>query len=934
MTESRPPCTTAWHFCASCAVTLLCWTVWLLLAFVLAWQGYIALVKDVSVPDFILRRVEASLAAENFSVRFGRAHFDPRGGILLENVQLRSGSFEEPLLTSQYIYLRKSIWSYLSGQRLPDVVWMEGASVQLPAMLSPSGTAEQLLRDVNAEFRFSSKIWTVERLTGRMANLPISITGDTARLRSSGGTPLSGSEITSRYLKFARQIVQALPELQSIERPIMAISCTPRENGGTNLMLQFSADAIRRPGGKPVELGPVSILGQWAWDGLNTAPLELQLETTQAVVGELRAENVRTWLTFVPGTGSALLKQVNGRLAATSLQVLGETWDAPQLVGFYEPGTDEVQLTATFQSYGQVMSIGGSADLKHKSAFARFVGAVEPALVTSMLTRYGPKLEPYFRFGDPVMLNATLKLNENWKFGGVWSRAQTGRLDSHGVQVTSARGRVDVDGDLNFLAHDAYVVAGENEARGMYWMNFKSMDFRYYLTGRLRPPDISGWITGQWWTDFWKNFGFPVAPPQADVDVQGCYKPGQGGRMTYYGSADANSTEVLGADFARAHVRLFIRPQFTHAMDVRAERADGTQRATGWFKRKSDPGNPTVSELNFDLTGNLDVPSLQKLGGETAVNLLAPFEFTRPPQLHLWGRTAKTDGQSTSDLQFTGEMAAPFKYHQFPLERAAVNGNLHGPQLQLEQFNLRVAGGEGSGGATLDGPVQNRLLKLDFKIKNADLARSIRAVESFEVERTGVKSESMTESKFIKRASGGKLELALTAQGNPDNPTRLHGTGTMQLTGAELAEINLFGLLSQLLSFSSLKLDAARSSFQMADGRLYFPDVRVTGKSALIDAKGSFSIDSKLLDFTARLKPYEETHNPLTAMVGLFMNPLTSMFELQLNGPLSNPKWTVALGTSNPKPVEPEKPVTSPVVPEAPSPAVGGPASTVSPKTD
>ena len=262
-----------------------------------------------------------------------------------------------------------------------------------------------------------------------------------------------------------------------------------------------------------------------------------------------------------------------------------------------------------------------------------------------------------------------------------------------------------------------------------------------------------------------------------------------------------------------------------------------------------------------------------------------------------------------SDLQFTGEVAQPLKYYHFPFDQVSVSGNVHGDTLQLEQIDLRTAGGDGHGQATLDGPAQNRLLRFDFRMKNADLARTIRAVESFEAARTGVKSESMAESKFIKRASGGKLELAITAHGNPDDPTRLNGTGNLHLTGAELAEINLFGLLSQLLSFSSLKLDAAHTTFQMADGRVYFPDVRVSGKSAVIDAKGSFLIDSKTLDFTARLKPYEETRNPLTAVVGLFMNPLTSMFELQLNGPLANPKWTVTWGATTPKATEPEKPV-------------------------
>jgi hypothetical protein len=918
MKESRPPHTTAWRFCTSCLVTLLCWALWLVLGGALAWQGYITAVKDLSVPDFILRRIETSLAAENFSVRFGRAHFDAQGGILLENVQLHSRAFEEPLLTGDFVYLRKSIWSILAGHRLPDLVRIEGASVQLPAMLSPSGTAEQLLSDVNAELRFPGGLWSVDRLTGRIGNLPLSITGSAARPRGTSGSPLSATEILTRYRDFARQAVLALPELQAVENPHVEIACTPRETGGMNLTLNFFADAVHRPGNYPVEVGAVFVSGQWWWDGLKPAPLQLQV-TARDVTGEQgSATQISSVLTVEPDAGPTRFSRVHGQVAATELQALGEQFDAPVVTGSYWPGPQRLELAAVFQSLGQVLALEGAANLRQKSALVHFSGAVPPPLVTGLLTRYGPKLEPYFRFGDPVVLEARMKLADDWKFDGIWSHAEVGRLDSHGVKITSARGQVDVDADRNFLAHDAYVVAGENEARGSYWMNFRSMDYRFLLTGRLRPPDISGWFRGSWWPDFWSNFAFPSAAPRADVDVLGCWKEAR--RTIYFGSADTGRADVLHTDFEKAHALIFLRPQFTHALDLVVERADGTQRVSGWFKRTAKPGPLAASELSFDLTGNLDAQSLQTLGGATAVNLLAPFKLNHPPQLHLWGHTAKNDEEAQSDIQFTGEVIGPLKYNNFPLEQLRVNGSTTGDTLQLDQIDLSIAGGRGRGRATLKGPAKNRSLRFDFAMKEADLARSIRAVEEFEAARTGVQAESMTESKFIKRASGGKLDLDLSAQCNPDHPTNLNGTGTMQLTGAELGEIHLFGLLSQVLSFSSLKLDAARTSFQIADGHVYFPDVRITGKSALIEAKGNYLIDTKSLDFTASLKPYEETHNPFTAIAALVMNPLTSMFQLSLTGPLANPKWTVGLGSAPPKPAEPEKKPDTPVPPETVQP--------------
>jgi hypothetical protein len=236
-----------------------------------------------------------------------------------------------------------------------------------------------------------------------------------------------------------------------------------------------------------------------------------------------------------------------------------------------------------------------------------------------------------------------------------------------------------------------------------------------------------------------------------------------------------------------------------------------------------------------------------------------------------------------------------------------------------------VAGGTGRGKASLGGPDGARLLGIDFYIKDADLARTLRGFQEFETRRNGAAEKSMADSKFIQRASGGKLELALSLLGEPGVTKSFHGSGNAQLTGAELAEIHLFGLLSQALSavslnFSSLKLDTARSSFRLEDGRVHFPDLKVSGPSAVIDAKGDFILETKSLDFLARLKPYEESRNPLKAAIGIVLNPLTSILELKLTGPLSKPSWSFSLGSSGqPRPAvtptDAEKTVENPSTP-------------------
>jgi hypothetical protein len=89
---------------------------------------YILSVGELPVPDFVLRRVENNLAEANLTIKFGRTRLDPSGKILLEDVQLRSREFNDPLLVSRLVYFRRSVWSILSGRPIPDEIILEGAT--------------------------------------------------------------------------------------------------------------------------------------------------------------------------------------------------------------------------------------------------------------------------------------------------------------------------------------------------------------------------------------------------------------------------------------------------------------------------------------------------------------------------------------------------------------------------------------------------------------------------------------------------------------------------------------------------------------------------------------------------------------------------------------------------------------------------------------
>ena len=103
------------------------------------------------------------------------------------------------------------------------------------------------------------------------------------------------------------------------------------------------------------------------------------------------------------------------------------------------------------------------------------------------------------------------------------------------------------------------------------------------------------------------------------------------------------------------------------------------------------------------------------------------------------------------------------------------------------------------------------------------------------------------------------------------------------------------------LNFSSLKLDQAQSSLQLADGFVTFPDLRISGPAALIEGRGAYQLSGGALDFTAKFKPYDRTKTVLQDVLGVVFNPLTSIIELRLGGQIKDPKWSYSLGESRPR---------------------------------
>jgi hypothetical protein len=234
-----------------------------------------------------------------------------------------------------------------------------------------------------------------------------------------------------------------------------------------------------------------------------------------------------------------------------------------------------------------------------------------------------------------------------------------------------------------------------------------------------------------------------------------------------------------------------------------------------------------------------------------ADDVLALFDVAEPPDLHAWGQL---DGSETR-YNFTGRAIGPLHFLGFPLDQGSVSCVVEGTTVKMDQINFSAAGGTGHMRATLAGPMGERRLGFDLFGSGMKLSRAIHAFEEYEALSTGKPYSPSPDGKFVRKAGNSQLDFSVSAQGLPGDLKSFTGSGNASLTGAELGEVHLFGLLSQVLSgltlnFSSLKLDAVRTSFQLRDGVAYFPDLKVTGPSAVIDGRGRYSYAARTLELS------------------------------------------------------------------------------------
>ena len=360
---------------------------------------------------------------------------------------------------------------------------------------------------------------------------------------------------------------------------------------------------------------------------------------------------------------------------------------------------------------------------------------------------------------------------------------------------------------------------------------------------------------------------------------------------------------MRGVALDRLKARVFLRENWDDILEFSV--AQGAQSAHGAFTITEAPDSSDWRRLEFSATTDFDLDVASRLIGPGAEKFVQPYRFAMPPRLVLAGtfEGETATGWTHQSVDLAVESAGAFSFEDFPVRDLVTHARIRDEVVELSGLTLHVANGQLAGQTRLwtaaDG---ERRLAFDGALTGANLGEAIRVVAEFNARREGRPVPAVSE--FQQRVATGKFDLTLKAEGPLDRPLALRGAGHADLIGADLGKIQLLGLLSDLLghtllNFTSLALDTARGDFTLDAGQITFPDLRLTGPSAALDARGDYRLDTEALDFKVRVYPLAENRTLVGNVIELFTNPLAKVLEVRLRGTAGKPDWTFVYGPTS-----------------------------------
>ena len=921
MNPSRPwlrVCRRCAHNVGSACLTSTCWLLWIALVASMILLATVYFRRELTVPDFLLHRLERKLEFAHLSARFGRTAFDPRGNLVLEDVRLYGSGIDEPLARAAAVRLHLDFWAVTSGDFDVRRIEITDARLDCPAIVSPSGVSEPLVADLGATIRRDKENWEIPDASFHAGKIFVTAAVRWHLPAATGPRRQLPADLLKTYIALARKTAEALQRTAPLEDARLHLSVVGQPQTPPRIHAELVVGHVAHA--LPSQLGELvaenlRLVADTAWrpGGLDPATVTLSADRISGPQGVVVTH---PWLRTGGHLALNPVRWYGGpvEFAASSIVRGDDSLAHPRATVRYDSLPSLQGEIAALAESGSPFELRATVDTAAKSAELDIGATLAPDLLNEAAARAAvwrkSRILAQLTFSESAELTGHVSVAPGWKLREARATAHLGAAVAYGTSLLRTDAEVVIDPQR--LLVEPLVFHGRDTAvHGSYGMDLKTQDYRFLLHGYFFPSVIDSWFS-EWWTRLWNDFKFGQRPPDADIDIIGRWRSPE--LSVVYGHADIAPVALRGVPLDRLRASFFIRPEHYDILSFDARR--GPLAATGGFTRHDDSETRKPRWIAFDFHSTLPLHEGARLFGPEGAATVAPFVFANPPEITASGRMEWTDTALRENIHATASAPGEFRFHEFPVQNARLDFDIVDSDILVRSIAAELAGGPLAGTATVTGPKDARRLAFSGTLQGANLAGTVRTWADYRA-RTAPPGTPPLPDSASKLGDKGRLDLTLAASGPIENLYALQCEGTATVRGAELADIEMFGALSRLfrgtfLGFTSLEFNDADAKFALNGENLDFSAFKLTGPFASLKGKGRYAMPASTLAFNVVLYPFRESSSPVYMVMGTVLTPFSHAFGIRLGGTLAKPEWSLAVGAGELYPA---------TTPAAPAPA-------------
>ncbi len=851
---------------------------------------------EIHIPERILIQVREKLSQKGIRVTYDDISMDFLGNVTFDNATIYFIESEEPAINSERLYVNINYAAIMIGRMPIDEIRLSDADLYSPAMLSPSGTTDYLIKDLDLGIRKQWGNWELYHFIAEINDLKLSANGDLTTLVKTliNKQPKQTQEpnLYLDYLKLCKQLVHYLEPIRYLDTPTLTLTASSPNNETFSVTGSLSAQTLSGhliPHAENIKANfEIEVFPEFK----QITPLTISAETAVLESQQIKAQSLYLELKKeTPITSTETLFPCKASITMASLEVKGETIFNVTLAADLQ-SKDDAKVYISSNLYDGTVNADLDVNWKDRTANGQLRGAIN---VTPIFNR--PEISRIWKLKWPFQ-NELTYLDTIFSSEGTLetTTAEFQVYTTHLNFIKTYFDRVLVQGTLDGTFLDAYNMETSGHGNSLKSTFRKDLNDPYYdftTIGYMRPSDLNYWWK-DWWTRMFGKTEFTEDIPWFDIAVNTAfiYKK----QLTLFGHAEAKNFKLMDMDIDRVSTQLFVRPNYADIYKLTVERPEGT--ANGQFQRELV--QKKMKNVIVDVRSTVDLEESLNLFGDKGRKLLEPYSWMGNPALSLKGEFNFENDTKWQDLEIVINTDSPMTYYGFPIDTLFVESRYDHGNVYLDNIQFEFAEGIGEAQVTMLRENDYSYLIYDLELFDAELGETLQRLKDFQKKDSAEVTSDDPKAKSSK-AYEGKIHLHATGFAPSGTGLKqIHAMGNFDITEGNLVQIPLFGAISSLFPGTKLSLNDFSSSFTWNEDTLHLPDLIMRGASARLEGAGNYHPSNTELNFQVKLFLLKESENVLfSGVLAPLLTPLSHMGTVNLKGTLAKPLWRFSFSPLN-----------------------------------